>query len=163
VLSGRGARRALAAALAVAAACVLPGCFLSSAHRAAGGILAIDVPNASGPAGETDRVKHAGTMTVGERLEIRLGASAGTGYSWMLAGPVPANMQMTSGDKAGAVAPQEGTEPRPGGPTWTVFGMNAVAQGEASLRFVLVRPWEKESRVPPAREVEVTVTVKPRE
>ena len=160
MLSGRCA---VPAAAALAAALSLGGCFMFKGQRAAGGILSIDVPVVSGAAGETDRTKRSGEMTVGERLEIRLGASAGTGYSWTLAGPVPANMQMTSGDKAGAVAPQEGTEPRPGGPTWTVFGMNAVAQGEASLRFVLVRPWENESRVPPAREVEVTVTVKPKQ
>ena len=160
MLTGRCAVRAAAALVAT---CTFGGCFMLKGERAAGGILSIDVPSASGAAGETDRVKRSGEMAVGERLEIRLGASAGTGYSWTLAGPVPANMQMTSGDKAGAVAPQEGAEPRPGGPTWTVFGMNAVAQGEASLRFVLVRPWENESRVPPAREVEVTVTVKPKQ
>jgi len=147
------------AGLALAAA--LAGCASDRDTRSAGGILAIDVPAQFGD-GAKDAVELRGRMTVGERLEVRLGAASGTGYSWTLAGPVPANMQMTSDDPAGAVRPAEGAEGRPGGPSWTVFGMNAVAQGTASFRFVLARPWENDGRVPPARQVDLTVEVEPR-
>ena len=148
--------RALAAAGLVA--CVA-GCALMRGERSAGGILSIDVPAESGS--DAKPVERSGTMTVGERLEIRLGAHAGTGYAWTLAGPTPANLQITSADPAGAVKPAD-AETRPGGPTWTIFGMTAIAQGEASLRFELARPWENDGRVKPARTVEVTVKVQPK-
>jgi predicted secreted protein len=137
----------------------LAACASQQAHRSAGGILSIDVPSESG--NDLPTVRQAGSMVVGERFEIRLGASSGTGYQWMLAGPTPANMQMTSADPAGAVKPQDGV-PRPGGATWTTFGMTAIAQGDAAMRFELVRPWENDGRAAPARVVEVAVTVKPR-
>lgn len=142
-----------------AALAALVGCASHHANRSAGGILSIDVPSESG--NDLPTVRQAGSMVVGERFEVRLGASAGTGYQWMLSGPTPANMQMTSSDPAGSVKPQDGT-PRPGGATWTTFGMTAIAQGEATMRFELVRPWENDARVKPARVVEVAVTVKPR-
>lgn len=147
------------AALALVAALV--GCASDRDVRSAGGILSIDVPAEFGD-GATKQVEYRGDMTVGERLEVRLGAASGTGYAWTLAGPVPANMQLTSADPAGAVRPAEGAEGRPGGPSWTVFGMNAVAQGTATFRFVLARPWENDARVPPARQVDLTIEVAPR-
>ena len=150
------------AALAVGA--VLAGCSSTRTERSAGGILVLDLPAAAGTdAAET----RTGEMTVGERLEVRLGASAGTGYAWTLAGPVPANMQMTGRDPAGAVTPAPmpaepaGSPPRAGGATISTFGMNAVAQGEARMRFVLVRPWEKGADARPARTLDVSVEVKP--
>ena len=151
----------LTAALAVAAI-ALAGCASGTEHRSAGGILSIDVPAQSGDGAATAKQSFRGSMTVGERFEVRLGASAGTGYAWTLAGPVPANMQLTSSDPAGAVRPAEGADGRPGGPTWTIFGMNATAQGTASFRFVLARPWESDGRVPPARQVDLTIEVAPR-
>lgn len=150
-------------AAALAAATIgLVGCASGSGHRSAGGILSIDVPARPGDGSSTAKESFRGSMTVGERFEVRLGAFAGTGYAWTLAGPVPANMQLTSADPAGAVRPAEGAEGRPGGPSWTVFGMNATAQGTASLRFVLARPWENDGRVPPARQVDLTIEVAPK-
>lgn len=145
-------------AAAAVAACIA-GCSSFHGERSAGGILSIDVPVESG--NDLPAVKRSGTMTVGERLEIRLGAHGGTGYAWALAGPTPANLQVTSSDPAGAVRAAD-PQPRPGGPTWTVFGMTAIAQGTASLRFELARPWENDGRVAPARTVEVTVEVRPK-
>lgn len=149
------------AILAVAAA-VVAGCASGSGQRSAGGILSIDVPAEASDGSATAKESFRGSMTVGERFEVRLGAYAGTGYAWTLAGPVPANMQLTSADPAGAVRPAEGAEGRPGGPSWTVFGMNATAQGTATFRFVLARPWESDARVPPARQVDLTIEVAPR-
>ena len=148
--------RAVVAAGLVACAA---GCASMRAERSAGGILSIDVPAESG--NDLPAVVRSGTMTVGERLEIRLGANGGTGYAWILAGPTPANLQVTSSDPAGAVR-QADPLPRAGGPTWTVFGMNAIAQGSATLRFELSRPWEKDASARPARTVEVTVDVRPK-
>jgi predicted secreted protein len=140
-----------------AAATLLVGC--APAHRASGGILVIEVSPRSG-----DETKVppplTGAMTVGERLEVRLGAYAGTGYRWILAGPVPANLHMTTGDPAGQVAPTEGASARPGGATMTTFGMTATAQGEARMRFELARPWEQGEQAV-ARRVDVVVDVRP--
>ena len=103
-------RARLAAAALVAT--VLAGCALTRGERSAGGILAIDVPAEAG--NDLAVVSRSGTMTVGERLEVRLGAFGGTGHAWILAGPAPANMQMTSADPAGSVKPA-GEAGRPGG------------------------------------------------
>ena len=132
----------------------LGGCFSSGAQRSAGGILSIDVPAA---AGDQRPAEVSGRMQVGERLEIRLGAATGTGYAWKLAGPIPANMRMTTADPAGAVEPGD-AKAMPGAPAWTVFGMDAVAQGDCRMRFVLVRPWEPEAE--PARRVDLDVEVR---
>ncbi len=151
-----------AAAVIAAAGSVLAGCASGHDARSAGGILSIDVPAQSGDGSTTAQHRHRGSMTVGERLEVRLGANAGTGYLWTLAGPVPANMQLTSTDPAGSVRPADGADGRVGGPTWTVFGMNATAQGTATFRFVLSRPWESQGGVPPVRQVDLTIEVKPK-
>jgi hypothetical protein len=37
-----------------------------------------------------------------------------------------------------------------------------VAQGTATFRFVLARPWESAGGAPPARQVDVTIEVAPR-
>ncbi len=137
----------------------LAGC---ATQRSAGGILVIEVPAESGDgssrAAATKEVR--GRMTVGERLEVRLGAYAGTGYSWTLSGPVPAVMQVTGADPAGAVA-STATDGRVGGPTMTTFGMTAVGQGEARMRYELARPWERTPDGARAvRTVEVVVDVR---
>jgi predicted secreted protein len=153
----RRSAASVAASLALAAAtAALPGCGASSSHRSAGGILSIDVPAADGA---TAPVSVEGRMSAGERLEVRLGASSGTGYAWRLAGPIPALMRMNTGDPAGTVRPADAAKAMPGGPSWTVFGMDAASQGDASMRFVLVRPWEE--GVPPARQVDLRVRVDP--
>jgi len=154
-----------AAAGAMATAMVttmLPsGCAAFATPHSAGGIMVIEVPAASGAeSAEADRSTREGEMMVGERLEVRLGAYAGTGFSWSLAGPVPANMQMTTGDPAGKTEPVAGTKARPGGATMSTFGMTAVAQGDAKMRFVLMRPWETDGKREVARTVDVEVVVK---
>ena len=154
------AGRAAFAAGVAASMLLAGGC--SSPDRAAGGILVIEVSPQSGEDAErADRAPRRGRMTVGERLEVRLGAYGGTGYAWSLAGPLPANMQLSSRDPVSSTAPVAGAEGRPGGATMTTFGMNAVAQGDATLRFELARPWEREKGEPPARTVDVAVEVRP--
>jgi predicted secreted protein len=137
------------------------GCSAFAPPHSSGGILVIEVPADSGPdAVEADRSTREGEMKVGDRLEVRLGAYAGTGFAWSLAGPVPGNMQMTTADPAGKVGPVAGTTTRPGGATMSTFGMTAVAQGDAKMRFVLMRPWETDGKRQVARTVEVEVVVK---
>ena len=150
----------VAAATAAWALVAAGGC--SSPERAAGGILVIEVaPQSGNEAERADRAPRRGRMTVGERLEVRLGAYGGTGYAWSLVGPIPANMQLSSRDPASSTAPVPGAEGRPGGATMTTFGMSAVAQGEATLRFELARPWERGKGEPPARTVDIAVEVRP--
>ena len=151
-------RSAIACALAVAASWS-GGC---ASHRSAGGMLVIEVPAASGgEAGRPETKEIRGQMTVGERLEVRLGAYAGTGYSWTLSGPVPAVMQATGRDPAGAVS-SASNDGRVGGPTVTTFGMTAVGQGQARMRYELARPWERTpDGARAARTVEVIVDVRP--
>jgi predicted secreted protein len=152
--------RAVVAAAAASWVLLAGGC--SAPERAAGGILVIEVAPQSGEDAErADRSPRRGRMTVGERLEVRLGAYGGTGYAWSLVGPLPANMQLSSRDPASSTAPVPGAEGRPGGATMTTFGMNAIAQGEATLRFELARPWERGKGEPPARTVDVSVEVRP--
>jgi hypothetical protein len=50
--------------------------------------------------------------------------------------------------------------PRPGGATMSTFGMTAVAQGDAKMRFVLMRPWETDGKRDVARTVDIEVVVK---
>ncbi|MBU3682851.1 MAG: hypothetical protein FGM39_02320 [Phycisphaerales bacterium] len=153
-------RRAAIVAGAAVSMLLSGGC--SAPERAAGGILLIEVAPQSGDGAErSDRAPRRGRMTVGERLEVRLGAFGGTGYAWSLVGPLPANMQLSSRDPASSTAPVPGAEGRPGGATMTTFGMTAVAQGDATLRFELARPWEREKGEPPARTVDVAVEVRP--
>lgn len=150
-----------AVAFAMMAAMMPSGCSTFAAPHSAGGILVIEVPAANGPdAAEADRSTREGEMMVGERLEVRLGAYAGTGFSWSIAGPVPANMQMTTADPAGITEPLDRKNPRPGGATMSTFGMTAVAQGDAKMRFVLMRPWETDGKREVARTVDVEVVVK---
>jgi len=144
-------------ALVALAAAPIVGC--APAHRATGGILVIEVAPRSGDEAKVPPPL-TGAMTVGERLEVRLGAYSGTGYRWVLAGPVPANLHMTTGDPAGKEVPVEGATPRPGGATMTTFGMTATAQGEARMRFELARPWEQGEQAV-ARRVDVVVDVRP--
>lgn len=154
MLSIRGvSAMAGAALLAAVAGCQAP-------QRSEQGVLMIQIANAQGDAAaKADATPSKGTMTVGQRLEIRLGASAGTGYVWQMAGPAPAIMSLESKDPAGVVTPAAGADARTGGPTVTTYAMSAIMQGEATLRFVLTRPWEKDAA--PARRVDIQVTVEP--
>jgi predicted secreted protein len=139
---------------------VAGGC--ASPERSAGGMLVIEVAPESGEASAAaDRTPRRGRMTVGERLEVRLGAFGGTGYAWTLVGPLPASMQLSSRDPASSTAPVPGAEGRPGGATMTTFGMTAIAQGDATLRFELARPWERDKGQAAARTVDVSIEVRP--
>ncbi len=151
-----GVRVALRAGALLAAAVLCAAC--TTPQRAEQGKLVIQVANASGEAAaKADAKPLHGAMEVGQRLEIRLGANAGTGYVWRLAGPAPANMAMDSTDPAGVVTPAPGADGKPGAGTITTFAMTAISQGDAKLRFTLLRPWEKQTQ--PDRRVDIHVTV----
>lgn len=130
---------------------VLSAC--STPQRAVEGEVCIEIPASSGESPAEQHPCHSVELKVSEELAIRLGAFGGTGFAWEMAGPVPAVLQSQGG---GTVTPTDG---RPGAATWTTFRMRAVAQGDASLRFLLRRPWEPVGHHD--RQVDIAVTVIP--
>ncbi len=88
----------------------------------------------------------------GSILVVSLEGNFTTGYNWELAEPFPAILQQ-AGEPA--VTP---TSDAMGAPGTIVLKFTAVQPGQANLKLVYHRPWEKD--VPPAETFEVTVVVK---
>jgi predicted secreted protein len=128
----------LAAAAALAAALVA-GAGADPAPAEAPLVLA-DTQNAmtQTAAAVLDESSAGAEVKVGDRVEVRLKAQFGTGFSWALAKP-PETALRPLGD---AVVPAEG-EPAPeGGYEIQVFTFEAAAAGETELDFVYRRPWQ---------------------
>ncbi|HVP22239.1 MAG TPA: protease inhibitor I42 family protein [Anaerolineaceae bacterium] len=90
------------------------------------------------------------TFRTGEEFEIRLTATASTGFIWRL-GPIPEQVETL-----GSSFVQAGQDPpAPGGPSTQVFRFRAVHPGQAELTFELKRSWERT----PAQTHVVNVTV----
>ena len=87
-------------------------------------------------------------------LEVRLPVQAGTGYSWAST-EISAKLEFI--DQT-TLHPWGGA-PSVGGSQTQMFIYRAVGPGEAVLRFAYRRPWE--GGVPPAKAVELRVTIKP--
>jgi inhibitor of cysteine peptidase len=94
-------------------------------------------------------------LATGEKLEVRLEAQLGTGYSWRPQKPDERVLQPL-GERS-IEAPRE---PKLGGKELQVFRYEAKAAGEVTLLFEYVRPWEKD--VPPARTFRASVRVSAR-
>ncbi len=92
-------------------------------------------------------------VRVGDRVEVRLKAQFGTGFSWAAAGPAPAPLK-PAGE---AVEPAEAPQPPEGGYETQVFSFEAVTPGEARLDFVYRRPWLPDD--PANRHATFAVTV----
>ncbi len=91
------------------------------------------------------------SVTVGQRLLVRLPGSAGTGYSWKLngeAGPELALVDQRIEARSGRVL---------GGAQMQAFEFEGSAAGQKELTFDYVAPGA--SDVPPAKTYVLTVTV----
>lgn len=90
-------------------------------------------------------------LVVGQRFTVRLSAQLGAGWSWSLAAPPGDSVRLVAG----------GTEPSAdaldGAANVQVFTFEAVAAGEAQLRFSYRRPWLDD---PPRQTVTHVVTVR---
>jgi len=90
------------------------------------------------------------TIHPGEEFEIRLSATASTGFIWRV-GSVPELVETL-----GSTFEQPGQEPpKPGAPATQVFRFRATRPGQAQLFFELKRAWENS----PAQTHVVNVTV----
>jgi predicted secreted protein len=92
-------------------------------------------------------------VTVGERFEITVEGTPGTGYLWRLARPLDAAVVTLVGTEHVQRAPG-----RPGGTTDEVWTFQAVGRGNATIDLEYVRPWETGAR--PARILRRSVTVR---
>ncbi len=97
-------------------------------------------------AGKTIQLKKGSTLVVS------LEGNFTTGYTWEMADPAPAILKQV-GDPE--VTP---TSDAIGAPGTIVLKFSAVQTGQAALKLVYHRPWEKD--VQPDKTFEVTVVVK---
>lgn len=94
-------------------------------------------PAANGPVTVLDESTAApATVTVGGRVQIRLRAQFGTGYSWALQGPPPPALKSLGDQIEHPAGP-----PKEGGFDVQVFSFEAVSPGTARLDFVYRRPF----------------------
>ena len=94
------------------------------------------------------------SVQMGQLLEVRLPMQAGTGYSWAASSDT-GNLEFI--DQT-TLHPWGGA-PTIGGSQTQMFIYRAIGPGEVTLRFVYRRPWE--GGIPPAKTVEIPVTVGP--
>ncbi|HEX8241279.1 MAG TPA: protease inhibitor I42 family protein [Allosphingosinicella sp.] len=93
--------------------------------------------SAQTPPAETDSQP---PVRVGERFEVALPQSAGTGYSWELKSPPSGTVEFI--DKSVETPPRPaGSGPMVGGAQNVLFRFRAAAPGQAELVFVNRRPW----------------------
>lgn len=95
-------------------------------------------------------------VKAGQYIKVSLFAAGGTGYSWTLAEPNLALIEPV-GDQ---IEPVDPDSRRVGGRMkWSYYlKVKESASGQEVLKFVLRRPWEKNT--PPARSFELTVVTK---
>ncbi|HEX8572247.1 MAG TPA: protease inhibitor I42 family protein [Allosphingosinicella sp.] len=132
---------------------LLAGCEATSGNEAAAtlneagpAVSTIAEPaNAAAPAGNGASAQAAPAeaseppVKVGERFEIALPQSAGTGYSWALKSPPSATVELLG--QSVETPPPEGSAPMAGGAQVALFRFRAAAPGEADLVFVQQRAW----------------------
>lgn len=141
---------ALCAALAAPARAIITQSFLPpELHRAP---ILVQEPSAEGRTtlGASDEGR-AVELKAGALLEIRLTASAGTGYAWTLGSADRDVLELADGSPR-----VEDGSPIPGGPQTFVFLFTAKAPGRADVVLRLKRPWEDA----PARSFLVTLVVR---
>ena len=100
---------------------------------------------------DTDTGKSV-TLAPGEKLEVSLNATSGTGYLWQIAGSNPAVLNpLGLGDFE---MPKDAP---PGAMGTQVFHFEAMAPGTAKLEMAYLRPWEK--NLAPVRTWSISVRV----
>lgn len=100
------------------------------------------------------------TLKVGQVLEIVQQGNASTGYAWEFTengAPVLRQAALPSSGKAADEAASG--PPVVGAPSTYRWHYQAAEPGEATVRMVYRRPWEKDAK--PAREAEYRVVVSP--
>ena len=117
--------------------------------------------------GQTDIVKldkvSSTEARVGDTLRLELKAATGTGYQWIFAGcegdpadpKAPLTPQFNFRKGEGVIEPLE--PGKPGGPAHWVFEFKAANAGSTTLHFMLVRPWEKDTKPADTRTLKVVV------
>jgi inhibitor of cysteine peptidase len=93
-------------------------------------------------------------LAVGDELEVRVGSTPGTGYSWSVTMNDPAVLE-----PVGKPIDEKSAGARPGTPGSRVFRFRAAKAGSSSLGLVYERPWEKNTA--PARLFRVLAVVEP--
>ena len=88
----------------------------------------------------------------GDTLVVSLEGNITTGFNWEMAAPGPANLKQIGEPE---VTPTSGLV---GASGTIVLKFSAVQTGQATLKLIYHRAWEKE--VPPEKTYEVTVVVK---
>jgi inhibitor of cysteine peptidase len=145
MLLGRRPRiyRTLIATAAGAAACVLiAGCSLIVATSSSHPRIVTDLDNGKSL-----------TLARGEKLEVALAASSGTGYLWAIKANNPAVLQPRG--LPGLELPDAVAQKTIGTQTFEFVG---ASPGTAKLELQYILPYESETA--PARSFEITVTVR---
>lgn len=105
----------------------------------------------------------------GKLLEVKLGGTMGTGYSWILARPnseyvwkgepkLPKNYEELMEPTGDSTVPlYSEKEQITGGPNETVFLLKAKKQGKTTLHFVYIRVWEKDKAPEKVFSVDVDI------
>jgi predicted secreted protein len=93
-------------------------------------------------------------ITIGERLQVRLPAQLGAGFSWSIGGSLPAALRLVNEKTERSSSAQ-----LEGGIDIQVFTFEAVALGEGQLTFIYRRPFLQDE--PPRKSVAHTVVVRP--
>jgi inhibitor of cysteine peptidase len=101
------------------------------------------------PAGAADATR---TLRPGERFDVVLGTTAGTGYAWELSPAPPADVVRLTGTRLARAA-----DAPPGASAEQTWTFEATGPGTATVTLVYRRPWETD--VAPARTHTVAVTV----
>ena len=83
------------------------------------------------------------TMKAGSIVEIKLKATPGTGYQWLLKNPSQL-LQLVDGDNLKYTEPDT-KQPTPGQPVNQILHFKAMKKGEEMVRLEYKRAWEKES------------------
>jgi inhibitor of cysteine peptidase len=91
-------------------------------------------------------------LAVGDELDVRLGSTPGTGYSWSIAMNDAAVLE-----PIGKPVDEKSQDLRPGAPGSRLFRFRAVKAGSSSLGLIYERPWEKDAA--PARLFSVAAAV----
>jgi len=94
------------------------------------------------------------TLRKGGTLLVKLGAQAGTGYTWVVA----RNNEKVLEPAGKPTTERAGKGKQVGGPELLVQKFKAVGEGESKLEMQYKRTFEKDKK--PAREFSVTVTVR---
>ncbi len=78
------------------------------------------------------------TLNQGSILEVRLQASAGTGYSWQIVDLDESHLEVLDT----AETPLQPDRKLVGGPSLKTWRIKALAKGQTTLAIALYRPWE---------------------